>query len=233
MNDIVEKILTKNTFSKEDFFKLYRILCKNTHPDLTGKDGRDFIRVQELYQQMKNLTAAETITLTSRFDPYKVIRESGFSLPQNTNPPGTPDRAALYISLHRYVSLGLHSYKLRSKSLLKERNRTVIRTVLYWGNRYDKRFVPLFVDYNKNKFEQVIINENLKHELKGKRLFVEGLGWFTKYQETGRVSAAHIAREKLYFSCKLLKAYGGAQSPILPLSDWLQRELDREPVVFA
>jgi curved DNA-binding protein CbpA len=225
MHDLVEKMLTKNSFSREDFFKLYRILCKNTHPDLTGKDGKDFIRVQELYEQMKNLTV--------RFDPYKVIRESGFSVPHNLGTPFTADRAALYISLHRYVSLGLHSYKLRSNALLKERNRTVIRTVLYWGNRYDKRFVPLFVDYNKNKFEQVIINENLKHELKGKRLFVEGLGWFTKYQETGRRSSAHIAREKLSFACKLLKSYGATRSPILPFSDWLQGELEREPSVFA
>lgn len=233
MNDIVEKFLTKNTFSKEDFFKLYRILCKNTHPDLTGKDGSDFIRVQELYEQMKTMGAADSVTLTSRFDPFKVIRESGFTVPQNPDSSVKADRAALYISLHRYVSLGLHSYKLRSKSLLKERNRTVIRTVLYWGNRYDRRFVPLFVDYNKNKFEQVIINENLKHELKGKRLFVEGLGWFAKYQETGRASSAHIAREKLYFACKLLRAYGASQSPIFPFSDWLQRELALEPVTFA
>jgi hypothetical protein len=225
MRDVVEKLLTTGSFTKEDFFYLYRILCKNTHPDLTGKDGADFIRLQEIYQQVKNDLETREVTSDSTFDPYRVITESGYSRSVDV-------RTALYISLTRYVALGLHSYRVRSRILLKERNRNVIRTILYWANRYDKRFVPIFIRYNENKFENAYIGERLKQGIRGKRMFIEGLKWFVKYQENGRESAAHIAGERLSSARAILEAYGTGPSPTIEFAHWLLGELHEEPVGF-
>lgn len=225
MKDVVDKLLTTGSFTKEDFNKLYRLLCKNTHPDLTGKDGKDFIKLQEINKQIQKKTDAEAFFIRQKFDPNKIVIESGYPKPDD-------ERTALFISLQRYVHLGLHSYKLRTKSPLKERNRQVIRTVLYWGNLYDKQFVTIFLEYNKNTLAQIVVDQTLKHGLKGRRVFIDGLRWFNKYQETGRRSAAHIAKDKLLYARYLLKTFTGKNSPILPFLEWLLNELEKPSVVF-
>ena len=53
VQDVVAKLLTTRTCTREEFKRIYKLLCKNTHPDLTGKDGSDFIKLQEI------LTTAE------------------------------------------------------------------------------------------------------------------------------------------------------------------------------
>jgi hypothetical protein len=227
MNDVVEKLLTSGSFTREDFFRLYRLLCKNTHPDLTGKDGSEFIRLQQVYEQVtQSMHSAASFTFKPSFDPYRIIQESGYPKPEHS-------RTALFISLQRYMGLGLHTHKIRSKALSKEPARQVIRTILYWANHYDNRFVKVFVDFNKNKFEQIQINEKLKNGLKGRRYFFNGLNWFLKYQETGRSSAAHIAREKLHMAIYLVKDYGENDTPLVPFAEWLLEELRHNPVVFS
>ena len=168
MDDFVEKIKTAGAFTRDDFFKLYRILCKNTHPDLTGKDGRDFIRLQEIYDKIKETLQSQTEVTGCGFNPYRVITELGYKKPVHP-------RDGLFIALHRYVSLGLHTHKVRSKSVLKERNNLIIRTVLYWARRYDKQFVDIFSAYNMTQFDPIQIGNSLERSLKGKRYFFNKL----------------------------------------------------------
>lgn len=226
MDELLEKIKTVGSFTKDDFFKLYRLLCKNTHPDLTGKDGRDFIRLQEIYDKLKDTLHAESADIAAYFNPYKVISELGYSRPLEA-------RNCLFISLYRYVSLGLHTRKVRSKPVLKERNNMIIRTVLYWGQKYDREFVSIFLNFNTSRFDTIQMGNSLEREIKGKKYFSNGLRWFLHYQESGRTSAAQISREKLSCAITLLSKDGKSRSSIIPFAYWLLEELRTPPVIFG
>lgn len=223
LEDIVSKLLTTRSCTREEFKRIYKLLCKYTHPDLTGKDGRDFIRLTEIYTKLQEREAASV--LTDNFNPNKIIEESGY--PRIKDP-----RAALYISLYRYGTSGMNAYKIRSKEVLRERNSLIIRTVLYWGSKYDREFVPIFMDYNSKVFEHIRVSSSMKQELKGKRMFLDGLDWFFKYQDTGRSSSGTISRDKLKGSIYTFHTFGCRNSPVIPFANWLIRELEKAPVRF-
>ncbi len=225
VQDIVAKLLTTRSCTKEEFKRVYKLLCKNTHPDLTGKDGQDFIRLQELYTKVRKREADVQIQRLPSFNPYKIVEESGY-------PSVRDPRAALYISLYRYAASGMNAYKIRSKEVLRERNSLIIRTVLYWGSIYDPAFVPLFIDYNSKVFEHIRVSSTMKQELKGKRLFLQGLDWFCKYQDTGRTSSGTISRDKLRGSIYTFEVFGSNHSPVIPFARWLIEELEKEPIRF-
>ena len=217
VSDIITKLLTTRSCSKEEFKRIFKLLCKYTHPDVTGKDGQDFIRLTEIYKKVQEREAD--------FDPLKIIEESGY--PRVREP-----RAALYISLYRYGTSGMNVYKIRSKQVLRERNSLIIRTVLYWASLYDRSFVPIFISYNSKVFEHVRVSSSMKQEIKGKRMFLEGLDWFFKFQDTGRVSSGTIAKDKLRGSIYTFEVFGYYESPVIPFAKWLIAELQKEPVRF-
>lgn len=169
--------------------------------------------------------AAAGAALQLKFNPVKIIEESGYSRVREP-------RAALYISLYRYGTSGMNAYKIRSKQVLRERNSLIIRTVLYWAARYDKNFVPVFINYNSKVFEHVRVSSSMKQEMKGKRMFLEGLDWFFKYQDTGRASSGTISRDKLRGSIYTFEVFGYYNSPVIPFAKWLIAELEKEPVRF-
>lgn len=225
VQELITKVLTTRSCTREEFKRIYKLLCKSTHPDLTGKDGMEFIKLQEIYEKIheRELSGGQTEVLD--FDPHRIIRESGYR--------GVKDpRAALYISLYRYVASGLHSYKIRSKEVLRDRNSFIIRTVLYWAGLYDEDFVGIFIDFNTRVFEQIRASKTLKQGLKGRRLFLEGLDWFFKFQDTGRASSAKISRDKLAAAVYTMQIFGFPDAPLIPFARWLIEEIALEPLAL-
>jgi hypothetical protein len=225
VQDLVVKLLTTRSCTREEFKRIYKLLCKNTHPDLTGKDGSDFIFLQEIYRRIKDREHRLSVGASESFDPYKIIYESGYGKVRDS-------RSALYLSLYRYVSSGLHTYKIRSKDILRERNSLIIRTVLYWAGIYDIKFVQIFIDYNQKILDHIRASSTLRQGVKGKRLFLDGLDWFFKYQDTGRESSGKISRDKLTASIYTLRIFGFDDAPIIPFSEWLLGELELTPIAF-
>jgi hypothetical protein len=225
VQDLIAKVLTTRSCTREEFKRIYKLLCKSTHPDLTGKDGMEFIKLQEIYGKIRarELSGGQPDLLD--FDPHRIIRESGY---QGVKDP----RAALYISLYRYVASGLHSYKIRSKDVLRDRNSLIIRTVLYWASLYDEEFVQVFIDFNTRVFEQIRASRTLRQGLKGRRLFLEGLDWFFKFQDTGIHSSAKISRDKCAAAVYTMQIFGFHDAPLIPFARWLIGQIALEPVML-
>ncbi|MFP4562440.1 MAG: hypothetical protein ACLFRY_03940 [Spirochaetia bacterium] len=222
--DIISKLLTTKSCTREEFRRIYLYLCKNTHPDLTGKDGEDFIRLKEIYRRIEEKEpSAESVT---PFEPMRILQESGFEA-------GGDPRAALFISLYRYMSTGMHSYRIRRKPPLKERNALILRTVLYWAGTYDRNFLQIFIDYNTRIFQQIRSTSELKQEGKAKRYFREGFDWFFRYQLSGKPASKTLAEDKLRMCLYTLRIFGANDSPVVPFARWLLEELERGAAIIG
>jgi hypothetical protein len=53
VEQIIRKILDRGSYSEEELDRLFRVLSKQTHPDLGGGDGEAFIRLREAYETAK------------------------------------------------------------------------------------------------------------------------------------------------------------------------------------
>jgi len=224
--DPIEKLLTTGKFSEQDLKRIYKVLCKNTHPDLTGRDHEHFIRVREVYLAALTRFKNGRGTRLLGFDPYKVINDTGYS--------GALDaRACLYICLYRYNAHDLYSFKIRSNPALRERNTLILKSVLYWASGYDPEFITIFISLNTNVIRNIKSIQTIRQYSLARRLFIRGMDLFFQYQENGRASAKKIAEDKLYRAVQLLCATGNGTNPMVPLAQWLLRELTLEPVMVV
>ena len=132
VQDLIAKVLTTRSCTREEFKRIYKLLCKSTHPDLTGKDGMEFIKLQEIYGKIRarELSGGQNDILD--FDPHRVIRESGYQgvkaftrikyAQKMSSGTGTPSlsgrcstgRASTMRSLCRYLSISIPGCSNRS-----------------------------------------------------------------------------------------------------------------------
>ena len=220
---LVDKILSSRAFSERELDRIFKLLCKHTHPDLTGKDGSEFIRLGEAYKLAKRRLGGPAPQVD--FDPRRIIDESGFAGEL------TP-RGALFLSLYRWLASGLHSHRIRTSAVLKERNTLIIRTSLYWAERYDPLFADIFISFNRNLFTGMRASEELKVDRQAKRLLVSGLAWFLRFQDTGRPAAAQLARDRLAYARLLLGSERSRRAAGRDLCVWLLGELENPPEVL-
>jgi hypothetical protein len=208
--DPIEKLLSTGRFSEYDLKRIYKVLCMSTHPDVTGKDHAHFIRVQEVYHDALSKCKTDTRAAFTRFDPYKVIYDTGFS--------GTLSvRACLYICLYRYNTHDLYSFKIRANPSLRERNTLIMRSILYWASVYNQDFIPLFIKLNTNVIRNIKTIGTIRQYSLARRLLIRGMDLFFRYQEKGRASSKKIAEEKLCRSMQLLGAIDCGEHPMVPL----------------
>jgi hypothetical protein len=214
----ISKLLETGRYSKKDLLTIYRYLCKHTHPDTAGGDGSAFLKVRETYA--KALSRFDTPgAAAGEFDPYEIPRQL------EHGGDGTP-RSRLYACLGFYLALGLQSFKVRSSPSLKERNEKVLRSVAYWANLYDPKFVKIFAEFNRQVIQPMASTVDMKNYTYAKRAFHSGLQWFFLYRETGRDSCRTMARDKLASSIFTMEKYLRRDDPILPFARWLLAELD-------
>jgi hypothetical protein len=221
--DPIEKLLATGRFSEHDLKRIYKILCKSTHPDVTGKDHAHFIRVQEVYQDALHKCKTDPRGPLTGFDPYKVVYDTGFSGALNA-------RACLYVCLYRYNTHDLYSFKIRANPALRERNSRILRSILYWASVYNPEFIPLFIRLNTNVIRDIKTITTIRQYSLARRLLVRGMDLFFQYQEKGRPSSKNIAEEKLLRCVYLLGAIGCGKHPMVDLAHWLLEELALEPV---
>ncbi len=230
-SDIIRELLRQGRLDAGGLKAAYRRLSKQAHPDLTGRDGSAFVRLQGDYEEAREYLRRLSSALpdagcdpeAGQFSPTTVLEELG--LPVDSEP-----RAALYASLYRYTVAGLHDHRARSR--LGRRGRRIIRTVLYWAALYAPGFVAVFVEYNKVhaiRYQTYLSNRRI---VAARRMFLRGLHWALQYQDRGRWTACRAAADRLAEALVLLGE--AAEKPGLEamaaFASWLLEELDLPPV---
>ena len=211
---LAELLVSGEELSETELKRVYRRLCKLTHPDLTGKDGREFTRVNEEYQEARKYISR----LDKSFGPGRA------KLPRGRLDPGL----ALFVSLLYYTTSGLHSTRVRLKPALKARNRLVIERVVRWAEIYDPEFIPVFIAYNKSWLIRFTDRETRIRLRRAKRLFLSGLNFFFDYKIRGygvarKVCVSYLKEASFEFLGIDREQVRGA---FIDFIRWLLKEMD-------
>lgn len=224
---LIRKVLTTGRYTLSELKTLYRILSKFTHPDMTGGDGERFIRLKEAYEaalRRKDLKGRGPLFLEDR-TPEEVVRECGYT--GEISP-----RLGLYLSLYRYLTLGLHSYRIRHNPALHERNERVLRAIRHWATVYDPSFLSTFETMMEQYLPGITTMKHLRWYLSGRKSFFTALRLFLKYQETGRTSTGRVARDRSLWVITMGGRIPGLD-PYVRMSRWLLDELAKPPLQFG
>jgi len=232
--------------SEDELERIYRYLCKQTHPDTAGGDGYAFVVLQDEYDlALKRLSPDErtdpakpvteqnppgsppnTAAHDAPFDPWAVIGEIGGN-------KGMEPRAALYLALYRYQSANLGSPKIRLNPGLRKRNGLIIRTVLYWAAIYDPDFSRTFLRWDRVQVERFMPTAYLKAASNARRNINEGFDRFIRFQEDGRTGQRVMAKHSLETAIDTAQVYHVSGDGLIELATWLLHELDFPPALQA
>lgn len=230
------KKLEQDDLSDAELDQLYRMLSKQTHPDLAGGDGSLFILLRERYLQRKAKaqepggaaagTAPTPKSKSASIDPYRVIRDSGYDGALNA-------RECLYVALNRYYGLGMYTHRMRRNDSGDRRLELVRATVTYWAERYDRAFLELFRSYDQT-YHVTVTDMSYRDRLYARRCFLQALDWFFKFQEHGRSATGKIFAERAEWARLVLqRRLEDAQAiAMLAFVEWLLREYAKPPVLF-
>lgn len=206
--------------------RIYRTLIKRTHPDRLGDDGRLFLYFRDEFDRYREQWSAlkSRETLRNQFDPRALLVDLGLS-------PALASRPALYAALYRFQSLGLASWRVRSRSTLRKRNAAVIRAVLYWAYEYDATFVSVFQDFLMHQGSFTLTEPHAMPYSPVRRTVLRGLEGVIRYQDRAHRATAEIARDRIAYALDI-SAGRGREAPFAALhalGRWLLGELEYPP----
>ncbi|MDA3901094.1 MAG: hypothetical protein PF637_11325 [Spirochaetes bacterium] len=216
-NRVILFLRDQNVFTEESVRRAYRLLSKQTHPDITGKGADDFIRLREEYEQ-----ALEGIESLAGY--FTAVSRS------QTVPDERYCRLMFYLSLKRYITVGLFSVKLRIRESVQRRNRIILEDVVKRAQQYDPSFVSVFLNYNRNHLRRFSIWYNSKHNKNGRIYFIKGISFFLEYQLRGGCELYNIAYSYLEDSLYELSDCEGnsVETAMHDFARWLFDELKQK-----
>jgi len=212
-NSIVQRLIGGGTITREQLKKIYRTLCKSTHPDIRHKDDREFIRLHAEYEQAleywhdlhSRLTGARGV---STMTPADV-------------------RSHFYGALRHYLAAGLYSQRVRIRPDIKKRNELVLREVLTWANAYQPAFINVFLDFNKSHLRRYLEWNKRDNLARARKIFVMGFRNAVDYQYQRSPQALRTA-DSFFADClSVLETVtpSAASQAIESIARWFREEL--------
>ena len=212
-NRLIREMLKDKGITSDNLKKIYRALCKKTHPDITGKNGNEFINLQREYEEARKY----------------VVEFEGLSAEKILKP-----RYFLYKNLRDYVSYGLFSSRIRKHPVLKQRNEALLTEIIKLANLYSKEFMKIFLEYNRVHIKKLNEWSTEKKIKNAKRLFLSGINCFLDYEGNGNILSYRASKSYLYDCiCELkLIGKGHTQNMLNDFCVWILKELELPPVKF-
>lgn len=209
--------------------RVYRKLILRVHPDHHDGDTELFLFLKQQFDTLKAETTRRkcTLMLEQDLDPYRVAIDLGIT--RELEP-----REALYIALYRFRSLGLATWRIRVRPALRERNSRIIRTMLYWGRRYDQRFVDVFQEFLRNHGQFLLAEHTAPLYFLVRRTMLRGMDGLIRYQDRGRPATASIARDSLRYALLLASAREGDRffDALSGMARWMIEELEKPALIL-
>jgi hypothetical protein len=212
-NRLIRELLKESEVSEEGLKKIYRTLCKKTHPDITGKNSEEFKNLQKEYK--------EAIRYVSE---YEELSDEKVSKP----------RIHLYKALKSYLAYGLFSSRIRNKTSLRQRNESLLKEIINLSNLYSKEFMNIFIEYNRVHIKKLNEWDLEKKIRKAKNIFLNGLNCFLDYEGGGNIMSYRACKSYLGDCIYELKIIGTGQSQkmLLDFSMWILKEIELPPAKF-
>lgn len=233
VDEVITRLRETKDLDQPQLERVYRRLILHVHPDHRDGDGDLFLYLQEQFSNLREEhRRRRSITLLEAgLDPHEIARDLGFTRPLSP-------RESLYLALYRFRNLGLTSWRVRVRPALRKRNSRVIRTVLYWGRRYDEEsantvlFVAAFQAFLRYPGRFLLGEKQAALYFLVRRTMLRGLDWLLLYQEKGRPATATIAGDTLRYALRLSEPHKN-ERPFLALMEvarWMLGELEEGPL---
>jgi hypothetical protein len=179
-NSIVKRLIVEGDLSPENLKRVYRRLCKITHPDLQKQDSIEFIQLKDEYEEAKEI-----------FEDLKayLIQKGNTSLLEEDDV-----RRMFYAGLRHYMAAGLYSLRMRIRPEMKKRNELILREVLYWAKLYKPTFIKVFLEYNKAYLKRYVDWQRRDNLAKAQKVFLFGFRDILSYEENRSPRALKASR---------------------------------------
>lgn len=176
-NSIIKRMVAEKDMSEKSLKKIYRRLCKITHPDLKNVNSDEFVLLQNEYEEAKKYLNQLKVYFSSYGINPMLSREE--------------IKKQFYLSLKHYTIAGLHCVRIRIKPEIRRRNALILKEVLFWAKLYNSEFIPIFLKYNRAYFRR--FNQWKKRNLfmLAQRQFQRGLRFCFDYVTGGNTRTFH------------------------------------------
>lgn len=213
-NSIVKRLIAEGDISLVQLKRIYRRLCKMTHPDLKKEDGAGFIRLKEEYEEA-----------LAHIDALK-MHLSGYA--EGSGLGEADIRRMFYDALRHYLAAGLSSARMRIKTDVKARNELILREVVYWANLYKPSFIPVFLDYNKTYLRRFTEWDRRDNLGQAQKLLVRALYNTTDYESSKSPQALRAVRSYLSDCFEYLEilAPSVAVKALRAIAAWFSGEIE-------
>jgi hypothetical protein len=226
---ILERLRSDPELEPSKLDRVYRRLILQVHPDHREGDGELFLYLKQQFDTLREETTRRrcTLMLERDLDPYRIAVDLGIT--RDLEP-----REALYVALYRFRSLGLATWRVRVRPSLRERNSRIIRTVLYWGRRYDERFVDAFQELLRNPGQFLLAEHTAPLYFLVRRTMLRGMDGLIRFQDRGRPATASIARDTLKYALLLASSREGDRffDALTGMVRWMLEELEKPALIL-
>lgn len=222
IDHILEELKTRDGVDTGQVDRVYRRLMKHVHPDVVTGNAETFRYARTAFARFRDRidSDAQVARLARETDIVAPLRDIGLD-------PRIGPRAALYAVLYRFHALGLTSWRVRTRPELRRRNVRLIRSIVYWGYRYDPAFVPIFERFLRNYGQFRIAERRSKTYFMLRRVLLRGIDWCIRYHDRGRPATAEIARDTLGYVLLVAPPYArdDAFRALQDVAAWLREDL--------
>ena len=226
IDSLMRRLRSDPPRDERELDRIYRSLLKVTHPDRSRDDGSTFLYLREQFAEFRAewQLARARAALSSRTERRGLLRDLGLR-------PDLPARPALFAALYRFRSLGLSSYRVRSRPSLRVRNARVITVILSCAYDYDPGFVPLFQTFLLHHGNFAIGERQAPLYFMVRRMVLKALDGLIRYQDRGRPATAAIAHDTIRYARSISLRYlqDPAFEALFALAQWIETELEHPP----
>ena len=227
IDHILDELRARDGLDTEQIDRVYRRLIKQVHPDVVTGNAETFRYTRQAFARFRNRVDndAQVAKLARDTDMVAPLRDIGLD-------PDIGPRASLYAMLYRFHALGLASWRIRTRPELRRRNARLIRSIVYWGYRYDPSFVPIFERFLRNHGRFRIAERQSKTYFMLRRVLLRGMDWCIRYHDRGRPATAEIAHDTLGYVLLVALPYehDDAFLALRDVAAWLRDDLAKGSV---
>lgn len=220
---VIARLRANPDLRPRELERVYRRLILQVHPDHHEDGGELFLFLRSEFDRLRaERKRNDTIAmLENDLDPHRLAGDLGIT--RVLSP-----RESLYVALYRFRSLGLSSWRVLVRPSLRERNNRVIRTILYWGRRYDESFVPAFQDFLRYPGQFLLAENQAPLYFLVRRTMLRGLDWLIVFQDRGRPATADLAGDTLRYALSIAsgRERDTTFAALLGMTRWMLAELD-------
>ena len=226
IQNFLEQYQRTGRFSMSEVKHIYRVLSKQTHPDISGKESDLFIRLQKAYEQAQLKGRQQSSLSTSGL---RILDDLGYA-------NAMPVKAIFYILIQQYFKRGTYRKKVYLNSNLYRKNREIIDAIQYWGGEYNEDFPRIFSDFRNSLNSILPLGDDTRRFIWAQRIMVKGILACSWYQEKGRNAHRIIASENLVTTAHIIGKIQDYRFPVRELNALRQfflKEIGKESCRFT